>query len=263
MKRQISIAVLGLGEAGSRFANDLSKMGFFVTGWDPNLRYNLNEGVLFAKSNADAAKDADIILSANLSAVSVEIAREVALVSNARQIYCEMNTSSPNKKKAVFEVIRSTGVQFVDLAIMAPVMPKGIKTPFLASGPGAKVLLDNLKPFDLCLTYLSDDVGDASTRKLLRSIVYKGVAAVIGEAVMAGKAFGLETYIREQISSVIGGNEELINRFLEGSYLHAERRIDEMDAVTEMLSDKNIIPVLSAASKKSLQNLSELKNSKR
>ena len=263
MKRQISIAVLGLGEAGSRFANDLSKMGFFVTGWDPNLRYNLNEGVLFAKSNADAAKDADIILSANLSAVSVEIAREVALVSNARQIYCEMNTSSPNKKKAVFEVIRSTGVQFVDLAIMAPVMPKGIKTPFLASGPGAKVLLDNLKPFDLCLTYLSDDVGDASTRKLLRSIVYKGVAAVIGEAVMAGKAFGLETYIREQISSVIGGNEELINRFLEGSYLHAERRIDEMDAVTEMLSDKNIIPVLSAASKKSLQNLSELKKSKR
>lgn len=263
MKRQISIAILGLGEAGSRFANDLSKMGFFVTGWDPNLRYNLNEGVFFAKSNADAAKDADIILSANLSAVSVEIAREVAFVLNAKQIYCEMNTSSPNKKNAVFEAIKSTGVQFVDLAIMAPVTPKGIKTPFLASGPGAKMLFNNLKPFDLCLTYLSDDVGDASTRKLLRSIVYKGVAAVIGEAVMAGKAFGLETYIREQIASVIGGNEELINRFLEGSYLHAERRIDEMDAVTEMLSDKNIIPVLSAASKKSLQNLSELKQSKR
>lgn len=262
MKGQITIAVLGLGEAGSRFANDLSKMGFFVSGWDPNLRYNLNEGVRFAKSNTDAAKGADIILSANLSAVSVEIAREVALVLNAGQIYCEMNTSSPNKKKAVFEAMESTDVQFVDLAIMAPVPPKGIKTPFLASGPGAKMLLDQLKPYNLCLDYLSDDVGDASTRKLLRSIVYKGVAAVIGEAVMAGKAFGLETYIREQIASVIGGNEELINRFLEGSYLHAERRIDEMDAVTEMLSDKKIIPLLSAAAKKSLQHLSELKRAK-
>jgi 3-hydroxyisobutyrate dehydrogenase-like beta-hydroxyacid dehydrogenase len=263
MKGQITIAVLGLGEAGSRFANDLSKMGFSVTGWDPNLRYNLNEGVRFAKSNIDAAKGADIILSANFSAVSVEIAREVALVLNAGQIYCEMNTSSPNKKKAVFEATKSTNVQFVDLAIMAPVPPKGIKTPFLASGPGAKMLLDQLKPYDFCLDYLSDNVGDASTRKLLRSIVYKGVAAVIGEAVMAGKAFGLETYIREQIASVIGGNEELINRFLEGSYLHAERRIDEMDAVTEMLSDKKIKPLLSAAAKKSLQHLSELKKSKR
>uniref|UniRef100_UPI001953C57A hypothetical protein n=1 Tax=Klebsiella pneumoniae TaxID=573 RepID=UPI001953C57A len=66
----------------------------------------------------------------------------------------------------------------------------------------------------LDFTFLSENVGDASTRKLLRSIVYKGVAAVICEAVEAGKAFGLEDYIREQIHTVIGGNNSLIDRFI-------------------------------------------------
>ena len=64
------------------------------------------------------------------------------------------------------------------------------------------------------------------------------IAAVICEAIEAGKAFELEQYIREQISSVIGGNDALIDRFVEGSKIHAERRIHEMEAVVQMLEEK-------------------------
>ena len=60
----MKFAVLGLGEAGSRFANDLAELGHTVKGWDPNLRYLLNKSVYFAKSNVEAVKDADIIFSA-------------------------------------------------------------------------------------------------------------------------------------------------------------------------------------------------------
>lgn len=259
MIKNLTIAVLGLGEAGSCFANDLAGMGFSVFGWDPLPRYSLHERVNFANSNLDAAKEADIIFSVNLSSASEEIAKEVVPALNEEKIYCEMNTSSPNKKQSVYEIVKSSGVQFVDLAIMAPVPLKGIQTPFLASGPGAKLLLEQLKPFDLSLEFLSDEVGDASTRKLLRSIVYKGVAAVICEAVEAAKAFGLDSYIREQISSVIGGNDQLINRFIEGSYTHAERRIHEMEAVADMLSHRGIEPLLSTAAKQNLQKLQERK----
>ena len=249
------IAILGLGEAGSAFANDLATMGIAVSGWDPNPKRTLNKKIRFAKNNRDAAKDADIILSVNLSLVSEAIAKEVLPVLNAGKIYVEMNTSSPQKKIAVYEILKSSGVQYVDLAIMAPVPPRGIKTPFTASGPGAKKMQEKLESLQLDFTFLSENIGDASTRKLLRSIVYKGVAAVICEAMEAGNAFGLENYIREQISSVIGGNDALIDRFVEGSYSHAERRIHEMEAVVQMLEEKELQPLMSAAAKDNLEKL--------
>ena len=249
------IAILGLGEAGSIFANDLSAMGITVSGWDPLPKRSLHENVHFAESNADAAKDADIIFSVNLSSASEAIAKEVFPVLNAGKIYAEMNTSSPQKKIAVYDILKSSGVQYVDLAIMAPVPPKGIKTPFVASGPGAKQMQEKLESLQLDFSFLSENVGDASTRKLLRSIVYKGIAAVICEAMEAGEAFGLEKYIREQISTVIGGNDALIDRFVKGSYSHAERRIHEMEAVVQMLEAKNVQPLMSEAARDNLEKI--------
>jgi 3-hydroxyisobutyrate dehydrogenase-like beta-hydroxyacid dehydrogenase len=249
------IAVLGLGEAGSIFANDLSALGITVSGWDPSPQRKLHESIRFAASNADAAKDADIIFSVNLSSVSEAIANEVLPVLNADKIFAEMNTSSPQKKMAIDEILKPSAVQYVDLAIMAPVPPKGIKTPFFISGAGAKSLKEKLAKFNLNIEVLSETTGDASTKKLLRSIVYKGIAAVICEAMEAGKAFDAEDYIREQISSVIGCNNELIDRFTEGSRIHAERRIHEMEAVVNMLQEKNIEPVLSTAAKKNLEKI--------
>lgn len=255
------IAILGLGEAGSQFANDLAAMGVTVSGWDPKPNRTLHEKIRFAKNNIDASKDADIILSVNLSSASESIAKEVLHVMNAGKIYAEMNTSSPQKKIAVYDILKSSGVQYVDLAIMAPVPPKGIKTPFLASGPGAKKMQEKLESLALDFSFLSENVGDASTRKLLRSIVYKGVAAVICEAMEAGKTFGLENYIREQISSVIGGNDALIDRFVDGSYAHAERRIHEMDAVVQMLEERDLQPLMSAAARNNLAKILSSKNS--
>jgi 3-hydroxyisobutyrate dehydrogenase-like beta-hydroxyacid dehydrogenase len=251
----MKIAILGLGEAGSYFANDLINMDVNVIGFDPNPVRFLHENIILASNNLEAARNADIIFSVNLSSASEEIAREVIPVLNQSKIYLEMNTSSPDKKIAIYEILKSTGVRYVDLAIMAPVPPKGIKTPFLASGNGAIIFQEKVKNLNLNLSVLSDVVGEASTRKLLRSIVYKGVAAVICEAMEAGQKFGLEEYIREQISSVIGGNADLIDRFVEGSKTHALRRMHEMEAVVEMLKDKELEPIMSEATRKNLEKL--------
>ena len=61
----MKFAILGLGEAGSHFANDLVSRGHQVKGWDPNLRYPLNEKVEVAQNNLEAVKEVDIIFSAN------------------------------------------------------------------------------------------------------------------------------------------------------------------------------------------------------
>jgi len=258
----LRVAILGLGEAGSHFANDLAgprwaALGVTVVGYDPAPKRALSPSITLATSNAEAARGADVILSVNLSAVAETVAAEVLPVLLPGQIYAEMNTASPDTKRAVAALLSPSGALTADVAIMAPVPPKGILTPFLVSGPGAALFTEKLLPLGLDISVLSDDMGEAATRKLLRSIVYKGVAAVIGEAVAAGHAFGLEPYVREQIRSVIGGNDALIDRFLEGSKMHALRRSHELEAVVAMLTAREVEPVLSRATLTSLENLIE------
>jgi 3-hydroxyisobutyrate dehydrogenase-like beta-hydroxyacid dehydrogenase len=254
----MQIAILGLGEAGAHFANDLVALGVNVIGFDPNPAKKLHQNIQLAPSNAEAVKNVDIIFSTNLSSVSTDIAQEIVSVLKPHQFFCEMNTSGPEKKQKIESILKPSGAKVIDLAIMAPVPPKGIFTPLLASGEYAGEFLEILKPLNLDISMVENgQIGDAATRKLLRSIVYKGIAAVICEAMEAGQAFGLESYIREQISSVIGGNDELIDRFVEGSRTHALRRMHEMEAVIEMLQEQNIEPIVTRGTRNNLEKLSD------
>jgi 3-hydroxyisobutyrate dehydrogenase-like beta-hydroxyacid dehydrogenase len=255
--RSLTVAVLGVGEAGTHFANGLASMGVNVRCWDPAPKRALHQHVLFADSNPHAVQGADFVFSVNLAAVALGVAVEVRPHLRASQVYLEMNTAAPALKKAAHRVLEPSGVRFVDLAIMAPVPPAGIRTPMLACGAGAGPFYDAMHPLGLNIEVLEGDVGDAATRKLLRSIVYKGIAAVVGEAIESGRAFGMEGYIRSQISSLVSGGDAVIDRFLEGSRTHAERRMHEMDAVVEMLGAHRVEPLLSRATRDSLKALVE------
>jgi len=253
----LKIAVLGLGEAGSHFANDLINLGAEVIGFDPKPIRALHPSIIVAESNAKAAQNADIIFSANLSSISEDIAEELVGVLKPHQFFCEMNTSGPEKKQKIASILAPSGVKMIDLAIMAPVPPKGMMTPLLASGEFANDFSEKVKPLNLDLSVLENSkIGDAATRKLLRSIVYKGIAAVVCEAMQAGESFGMETYMREQIGSLIGGNNELIDRFVEGSRTHAVRRMHEMEAVIEMLEAQGIEPIVTRGTRNNLEKLS-------
>lgn len=253
---ELCIAILGLGEAGSHFARDLAALGIQVQGWDPNPQRPLLAGFVLAASNAEAVQGADLIFSVNLSTVSEEVAREILPVLRPEQVFLEMNTSAPEKKQTIASILNPTGVQFVDLAIMAPVPPTGIRTPMLAAGPGASLFQQRMANYPMQIEVLPDaEIGMAAQLKLLRSIVYKGIAGVIYEAVEAGRVFGQEAYIREQISSIIGGKDELIDRFVTGTYTHAARRKEEMAAVVEMLETQQLDPLLSKATRDQLEKL--------
>jgi 3-hydroxyisobutyrate dehydrogenase-like beta-hydroxyacid dehydrogenase len=254
----LAVAILGLGEAGAHFANDLAAMGVNVVGYDPNPVRKLHESIVLASSNAEAVKNADIIFSANLSSVSEHIAYEIVGVLQPHQFFCEMNTSGPEKKKKIETILKPSGVQMIDLAIMAPVPPKGIKTPLLAAGEHSQAFFEKIQDLNLDILVLENSkIGDAATRKLLRSIVYKGIAAVVCEAMEAGQAFGMGSYMRAQISSLIGGNDDLIDRFVEGSRTHALRRMHEMEAVIEMLESKGIKPIVTRGTRDNLKAMSD------
>ena len=85
---------------------------------------------------------------------------------------------------------------FADVAILGPVPTQGVKTPLMVSGPGSRAVADLLAPLGADVEIADGEPGAAMAHKLLRSVLMKGLASVVVEAVTAGRAAGLEDWIR-------------------------------------------------------------------
>jgi 3-hydroxyisobutyrate dehydrogenase-like beta-hydroxyacid dehydrogenase len=249
------VAILGIGEVGSTLARGLLAQDVHVSGWDPYPR-NLPEGLRFADSNPDAVQDADIILSTNLATVAVDVVREILPHLKAGQVYADMNTSSPMMKEEIALLFQDCPALFTDVAIMAPIAPQGIRTPLLASGTGAAQFAEGFQQYGSPITILDEPAGHAATLKLVRSIFYKGLAAVVMETLEAAEKLQLTPYAREQMLTILK-DEPMIDRFVTGSRIHARRRIHEMDAVVEMLESLEVQAHCSSATRQRLIELLE------
>src|SRR5262249_61621993 len=87
--------------------------------------------------------------------------------------------------------------------------------------------------------------GRAATRKLLRSVFYKGMAASILEALEAARAVGYEDWLRENIAEELAkADSSTVDRILTGTRRHAVRRGAEMEAAAAMLTKFGLPPPL-------------------
>ncbi len=92
--------------------------------------------------------------------------------------------------------------------------------------------------------------GEAISRKLLRSVFYKGLAAAVVEALAAADAAGCEPWLRANISAELAGfDEHTIDRLTEGTRRHARRRADEMSAASDQLRELGVPPRIAAAAR--------------
>jgi len=248
-------AILGIGEAGGIFARDLMAAGVAIRGWDPEPRA-IPEGLDFAAGNPDAVSGADIVLSLNWASVAIEVAAEVASVLQPDQLYADLNTASPQKKRDVAAIIEKAGALFVDGALMAPVLTQGLGTPVYASGSGAEIFAEKMSPFGMPITVLDGVAGNAATHKLVRSIIYKGVAAVVMECLEAAEALNMSDFAWSQMMTILQ-DESLIDRLVDGSKKHARRRLHEMEAVVEMLDSIGVAAFASQASVMKLKEIME------
>ena len=129
--------MIGLGEAGAAIARDLRAAGAAVVGFDPAVT---DGGVDRAPSAAAAAGGADVVLSVNAASVAADVAGSVAGALDPGAVFADLNTASPGAKRAVAAIVEPSGARFADVALMAPVAGRGLRTPALASGPGRGAL---------------------------------------------------------------------------------------------------------------------------
>jgi 3-hydroxyisobutyrate dehydrogenase-like beta-hydroxyacid dehydrogenase len=230
----LTVAVLGLGEAGSRLAADLASAGAEVRGYDP-IRGGAPE---------EAVAGSDVVFSINSARTAVEAAESARPALGPGALYADLNTAAPALKREVAEVVG--GERFADVALLGPVPARGLATPALASGEGAKAFADALEPLGMPVDVVSARAGDAATLKLLRSVFMKGLAASAIESVRAADAAGQAEWLKQEIAAVIG--RPLLDRLLVGSQAHALRRADEMEAARNLLVELGVEPRIAAAS---------------
>lgn len=247
------IAVLGLGEAGSRLAADLVAAGATVRGFDPLV--SPPAGVDAASSDADACAGSSFVISVNSAHDAVDALQQSLPALTAATIWADFNTSAPGLKQELARVA-GDAVQVVDVAVMAPVPPTGLRTPLTVSGPAAPAAAELLRGYGAQVQVIEGPVGQAATRKLLRSVYYKGLAAAVVEALEAARAAGLEDWlagnIREELAK---SNEATLDRLVTGSHTHAVRRREEMAAAADLLDELGVPPRIAAASRDWLADL--------
>jgi 3-hydroxyisobutyrate dehydrogenase-like beta-hydroxyacid dehydrogenase len=243
----LTVAVLGLGEAGSAIAGDLVAAGASVRGFDPAVGAG-PAGVELAADARAAAADSDVVLSVNAAAVAVEVAQSAAGGLGPGQVYADLNTAGAALKRAVADVVGPTGAAFADVALMTPVPGRGLRTPALASGAGADDFAQRMGPLGMPVEILGAEPGAAATRKLLRSVFTKGLAAACIESTRAARAAGCEEWMRAEIAEVLtGADAALLSRLLTGSERHATRRIHEVRDARELLAELGVEARVSAA----------------
>lgn len=230
----MKVTILGLGEAGSLIAAGLVKQGVSVVAYDP--AKIKNPVVELMPSAESAVAGADVVMSLNSSTVSIRVAESVASALPSDALYCDLNTGTPNLKKRLASIVGES--RFVDVAVMKPVPGLAEKVPLAVAGGGASRFVSLFADLDMNITYVSDVAGEAAARKLVRSILAKGIAAVTIDALWAAEAMGLSDWALDEFSREYDSmSRDTLHRYLDGTQQHAKRRQVEMADVVEMLSD--------------------------
>ena len=248
-----TIAVLGLGEAGSRLAADLFEAGADVHGYDP-LAATIPDGVVRHPDTATAVAGSDVVLCVTTAGAALAAATAALPSLRPRAIYADLSTARPSLKRDLATLVDRAGGRFADVALLGPVPERGLGTPALASGAGAPAFADVLGPLGMPVEVVSDRAGDAAALKLLRSVFMKGLAASAIESLRAAEAARQEEWLEGQIADVIG--RQLLERLLEGTRAHAARRVDELEAARDLVRELGVEPRIASASMALLAELS-------
>jgi 3-hydroxyisobutyrate dehydrogenase-like beta-hydroxyacid dehydrogenase len=254
------IAMVGFGEAGSILGAELAAIGCEVVTYDilldmaesrtPMLEKARRVSVRTADSLKVAVQDADLVISAVTAASSAQVASGAAKVLRAGQIFLDINSCSPATKRSNARSVQSSGADYVEAAVMAPVPPQRLKVPMLLGGNRAVEVAPALTALGMNATAIAAEIGVASAVKMCRSVVIKGLEALAVESMLAARRFGAERQVLESLQGTfpqMGWQDELPDYLISRVAEHGRRRAAEMREVAHTLQDVGMEPTMALA----------------
>lgn len=236
---QLRLGFIGFGEAAYRFGKELSAAGLkSIVAYSPSAAKAAEDDPLRTKAAAagielvDSPKAvcrrANLIVSLTPGKAALPALRKIRRHLRPDQIYVDASTSSVKDMEKAALLLEGSAA-FVDAAVMDPVTLNGIKVLTVASGPHAERFRALLTPYGMNIQVVGEKPGAASSMKLLRSIVMKGLAALLLESLEGAQHYGIGEVLMKDIERFFDERpfEGIAKRFVCGTAIHAERRIHE------------------------------------
>lgn len=247
----MKIAFIGFGEAARAFRESLAARDPALTFCAYDILLEKEEpgaaiaaaigsaNVTVSRSPAEAVTGADWIFSAVTADQSLAAVEAVAPYLRSGQVLFDINSVSPQRKKDSAARLAATGCAYVDMAVMAPVHPKGHRTPVLLAGSVSPATASRLTELGFAFETVGPEAGAATAIKMVRSLFVKGLEAITVEALLAAQASGCYDYILKSLSGSYPGLNfpELAPYQFERTLKHGRRRAAEMRESAKTLDD--------------------------
>jgi 3-hydroxyisobutyrate dehydrogenase-like beta-hydroxyacid dehydrogenase len=261
----VAIGFIGFGEVGRLFARGLADAGGPpVFAWDIELEDPARRdrvasrakaaGATVCSGPAELARNAGLLVSVVVSSAAVSAARNLAPHVGPEHIYLDLNSTSPQVKQEIARVVDASGARFVEGAVMAAVPSLGMKVPILLCGKAAGELVARLAPYGMNLEDFGPEIGRATATKMFRSVVVKGLEALLLECALGAERYGVTERVLDYVEAGYPGlNWNRLAHFLLGrTAIHGERRGHEMLEVADTLRALGIEPFMSEAAARRL-----------
>ncbi len=247
------VTLIGCGEVGRILAEDLRAQGVAVTAFDLKLaseagnairQHATQHGVVLASSHADAVRSADLVISAVTASQAVPVAQACAPALPRGAFFLDFNSASPGAKIRAAALVNEAGGRYVEGAVMTSIPPYRIKVPLLVGGPDALALEPLLAALGFAPKVASDKLGVASATKMCRSVMIKGLEAMVIESFTTARAYGVEDAVIASLHETFPGIdwERQAAYFFQRVIEHGRRRSEEVREVAETVREAGLTP---------------------
>jgi 3-hydroxyisobutyrate dehydrogenase-like beta-hydroxyacid dehydrogenase len=249
----VNVALIGYGEVGKILAEDLRAQGVAVSAYDVKLdtghgqplrEHAAAHDVVLAASHATAVHGVDLVVSAVTADQAVAVAQAVAPALKKGVFFLDVNSASPGAKCGAAQIVNDSGGRYVEGAVMTSVPPHRIKVPLLLGGPDAWALEPTLNALGFAAQVASTRLGVASATKMCRSVMIKGLEAMVIESFTAARHYGVEDAVIASLYETFPGVdwEKQAAYFFQRVIEHGRRRSEEVREVAETVREAGLTP---------------------
>jgi 3-hydroxyisobutyrate dehydrogenase-like beta-hydroxyacid dehydrogenase len=242
------LGLIGYGEVGRIFAAGLGAHFASVRVWDIDLRNPAPE-VQACASMQELAQSCDLVISAVTAANTLAVAQEAAPHLRPGAVFLDLNSASPGTKQLASNVVEAAGVHYVEAGVMTSVPPQGIKVPILLGGPQAQALSLRCNAMGMDTSAVAPTIGTASAIKMCRSVMIKGLEALVIESYTTARAYGVEAHVLPTLAETFPSIdwEKTGGYFFSRVAQHGKRRAEEMRECAHTVREAGFAPTMAQA----------------
>jgi 3-hydroxyisobutyrate dehydrogenase-like beta-hydroxyacid dehydrogenase len=257
---RFTVGLIGLGEVGQVLATDLDRQsGLELSAWDrlfpledsePRRAALARPYLRCAQSMSEAVHDRSLVICAVTADECLAAAAEAAQALTPGTYYLDLNSVSPQTRVQAAQAVAAAGGRYLEAAVMSPIAPQRIASPVWLGGPHAADFLSLAHSLGFNgAAVCSSRLGAASAAKMCRSVIIKGMEALLAESLLTARRHGVEDAVLTSLGDLFPlGDWRRLARYMIGRSLqHGRRRAEEMREVVHTVAEAGLEPWMSRA----------------